>query len=102
MREVELRLGQPDELDRPGGGVGDDERRAESAIPTSSDARITSRRAMKRGVLAGFEHAREPVEPGVEIGAADALDERGDDVVVLVVAVAQRAQRQRGLGVARA
>ena len=41
-------------------------------------------------VLAGFEHAREPVDAGVGIRAADRLDERGDDVVVLVVAVVDR------------
>ncbi len=50
-------------------------------------------------VLAGLDHPREPVEAGVDVGAADALDERRQDVVVLVVAVAQRAQRERGLGV---
>ena len=54
---------------------------------------------MNRGVLARLEHAGEPVEAGVDVRAADALDERGDDVVVLVVAVAQRAHRERGLGV---
>ena len=47
MREVELRLGQADELDRARRGVGDDER-LRIGEPTSSDARITSRRAMNR------------------------------------------------------
>ena len=94
-----------------------------SGIPTNSTARAAASATSERRrigqadvlgredheaagdvarVLTGFEHPREPVEPGVGIGAADALDERGDDVVVLVVAVAQRAQRERRLGVARA
>ena len=47
LGQVELRLGQADVLDGVGGGVGDDERLG-SATPTSSLARITSRRAMKR------------------------------------------------------
>ena len=93
VREVELRLGQPDELDGPRRGVGDEERlrvgepdvlRREDHEPARDEARV----------LAGLEHPREPVEPGVGIGAADALDERRHDVVVLVVAVAERAQRR--------
>ena len=35
-------------------------------------------------VLAGLEHARHPVDGGVGVAAAHALDERRDDVVVLV------------------
>jgi hypothetical protein len=68
-------------------------------MPTSSDARITRRRAIRRGSSPRGDHASQPVETGVDVGAADALDERGEDVVVLVVAVAQRAQRQGGFGV---
>ena len=51
------------------------------------------------GVLPRFEHAGQPVEAGVGIGAADALDERADDVVVVVAAVAQRLGAEGGLGV---
>ena len=54
---------------------------------------------MKRVLLTGFEHARKPVEAGIGIGAADRLDERRHDVVVLVVAVVHGAQRERGLRV---
>ena len=35
-------------------------------------------------VLAGIDHAREPVERGVGVAPAHGLDERGDDVVVHV------------------
>ena len=89
MREVERGLGQPDVLDRAGRGVGDEERlrigepdvlAREDHEPARDEARV----------LARLEHAREPVEARVGIGAADRLDERGDDVVVLVVAVAAR------------
>jgi len=41
------------------------------------------RRARYRG-LAGFEHAREPVERGVGIGVADGFVERGDEVEMLL------------------
>ena len=51
------------------------------------------------GVLAGLEHAGQPVEAGVGVGAPDALDEGGDHVVVLVAPVAQRLGAERGLGV---
>ena len=87
VREVDRRLGQPDVLDRPSRGVGRQERLriGEADVLTREDhepARDEPR------VLARFEHAREPVEARVGIRAADRLDERGDDVVVLVVAVA--------------
>ena len=70
-----------------------------SAMPTSSDARITSRRAIRRGSSPAVDHAGEPVEAGVDVGPADALDERRQHVVVLVVAVPERAHRERGFAV---
>ena len=88
----------PDELDRARRGVGDDEPlrighadvlRREDHEPARDEARVLPR----------LEHAGEPVETGVDVGPADALDERREHVVVLVVAVAERTQRQRGLGV---
>src|SRR3712207_6937487 len=42
------------------------------------------------GVLAGGQHPGQPVEAGVGVAPPDALDEGGDDVVVLVAAVADR------------
>ena len=44
------------------------------------------------GVLAGFEHPRQPVHGGVGVRPAHRLDERADDVVVVVASVAQRAR----------
>src|SRR3972149_6214731 len=38
----------------------------------------------EEGVLAAFQHAGEPVEGGVGVGAAEGLDEGGGDVVVPV------------------
>ena len=53
-------------------------------MPMSSVAEIISRRAMKRGILAGLQHAGQVVQRRVDVRAADRLDERADDVVVLV------------------
>jgi len=50
----------------------------------SSPARMTIRRAMKHRVLARVDHPHQPVERGVGVGPADALDERRDRVVVLI------------------
>ena len=64
LREVELRFGQPDELDRARSRVGDDERERighpdvfgrEDHEPARDETRVFS----------GFEHARQPVEAGV-------------------------------------
>ena len=38
-------------------------------------------------ILAGLEHPRQPVDGGVGVGAAQTLDEGGDDVVVLFAAL---------------
>ncbi len=48
-------------------------------------------------ILAGLEHAHQPVDGGVGIARAHAFDERGDDVVVLLAAlvVAERLLLQR-------
>ena len=79
-------------LERLGGGDGDDERArigvadvlgGEDHHPAGDEARV----------LAAFEHRGEVVDGRVGIAAAHRLDERGDDVVVLVAVpvVAQRA-----------
>ena len=91
LREVELRLGQADVLERVRRGDGDEERAwvgvadvlgGEDGHPAGDEARI----------LAAFEHRGEVVDGRVRVGAAHRLDEGGDEVVVLVGAlvVAQR------------
>ena len=98
LGEVETRFGHADELDGAGGGVGHEQRLRvghadvlgrEDHEPAGDETRVLTR----------FQHAREPVQPGIGIRSADALDERGQDVVVLVVAVPHGAQRQRRFGV---
>ena len=91
LGEVQLRLRQPDVLERLRGGDGDDERPrigvadvlgGEDHHPAGDEARI----------LAALEHRGEVVHGRVGVAAAHRLDERGDDVVVLVAVpvVAQR------------
>ncbi len=53
----------------------------------------TTRRARIERVLAGIEHAREIVERGIGIGAAHRLVQRGDQVVVAVLAACRRSAR---------
>ncbi len=98
VREVERGLGQADVLDGVGGRVRDHERlrvgeadvfRREDDEPAGDETRVFS----------CFEHPREPVDARVGIGTADRLDERRHDVVVLVVAVVDAAQRERGFRV---
>src|SRR3954452_23165431 len=76
-----------------------------SAMPTGPRQPDVSRRENHQAacnqarVPPRRDHARQPVERGVDVGAAQALDERREHVVVLVVAVAERAHRDRGLAV---
>ena len=44
------------------------------------------------GVLACLDHASQPIQAGIRIRASDRLDEGGDDVVVIVLAVAEDAR----------
>src|SRR3972149_1165029 len=53
-----------------------------SAIPTSSAACTTSRRAMKRGSSPAASMGANQVARGVGIAAGQFLDEGGDEVVV--------------------
>ena len=55
-----------------------------SARPTSSLAKMTMRRAMKRKSSPGVQHFREPVDRAFFVGSAHAFDERADRVVVRV------------------
>ena len=92
--QVQLRLRHPHELDGPSGGVGDDEAvgvghpdvfGGQDHQPSGDEPRVLARR----------DHPGQPVQAGVDVGTADALDERRQDVVVLVVAVAECSQRER-------
>ena len=83
LGQVQLRLGETDVLDRVGRGDGDGQRlrirladvfAGQDDEPSDDEPRV----------LAGLQHASQPVEAGVGIRSADALDERGDHVVVLV------------------
>ncbi len=55
-----------------------------SARPTSSLAKMTMRRAMKRKSSPGVQHLGEPVDRAFFVGGAHALDEGADRVVVRV------------------
>jgi hypothetical protein len=81
--QVELGLGQADELDGPGGGVGDEQAGGvgHADVLGGEDHEAPGDEA---GVLPRLEHAGQPVEPGVGVRAPDALDEGADHVVVLV------------------
>ena len=98
MRERELRLGQADKVDRVvrghrqrqrvGGGQAD-------VLARQYDQAT----GYETGILAGFEHACQPVQPGVGVRAPDGFYERADHVVVLVFPVVQRPGAASGLDV---
>ena len=96
--EVQLSFGEPHELDRPRRRVGKHEtvRVGEADVLRGEDHEAPGDEA---GILAGVEHAGEPVQRRVRVRAADCLDEGRHDVVVLVIAVTQGAGGQRRLGV---
>src|SRR5688500_12141858 len=79
--QIELRLGKADVLDGVGGGGGHDEghRVGYADVLRSEDDEAAGDEA---GVLPRFEHAGQPVDAGVRVGAPDRLDEGADDVVV--------------------
>ena len=66
LGEVELRLGQPDELHGAGRGIGHEQARrvGEADVLAGEDHQAAGDEA---SVLAGFEHAGEPVERGVRV-----------------------------------
>ncbi len=83
LGQVDAALGHADEVDRLGGGHGHleggrvghaDVFRGEDDDPAGDEARVLPR----------LDHAGQVVEGGVGVGAAHALDEGADDVVVLV------------------
>ena len=62
-------------------------------MPMSSAARDHEPAGDEPRVLPRLDHAREVVQRGVDVGAADRLDERADDVVVLVALAVVAQQR---------
>ena len=71
LGQVELGLGQADELDGPGRGVGHDQRHrvGHADVLGGQDHEPAGDEA---GVLPRLEHAGQPVEAGVGVGAPDA------------------------------
>ena len=68
LGEVELRLGQADELDGPGGGVGDQQRHR-VGHPDVLGGEDDEAAGDEPGVLARLEHPGQPVEAGVGIAS---------------------------------
>ena len=64
-----------------------------SALPTSSLAKMSMRREHEERVVARLEHAHHPVDRRVGIAAAHRLDERADDVVVLLAGLVVEERR---------
>ena len=83
LGEVEARLGHADQLHRLGGGHGGRQRGrvGEPDVLARADHQPAGDEAR---VLARLDHPGEVVQRGVDVGAADRLDEGADHVVVLV------------------
>ena len=74
MSQIELRLGQPDVLHGPGRGVG----HQQGAVVGHSDVlggEDHEPPGDEAGILARLQHAGQPVQARVGVGAPDALDE---------------------------
>ena len=99
LGQVEATLGQADVVERGGaGGHHLDRRRVRHAdVLRGKDQHAPEQIAW---ILAGVDHARHPVQGGVRVGAAQALDEGADGVVVGValLVVQHRAALDRLLG----
>ena len=93
LREVDPRLGHADQLDGLRGG-GRGQQRGRVGQPDVLAGVDDQPAGDEPRVLAGLDHPGEVVQRGVGVRAADRLDERADDVVVLV-AVAVVAHRRR-------
>ena len=90
LGEREEPLRHADEVDGLLGGDGDLER-LRVGEPDVLGGEDDEAAGDEERVLAALEHAGEPVERGVGVGAAEGLDEGGDDVVVPVAgAVVER------------
>jgi hypothetical protein len=92
LRERDAALGQPDEVHGVLRRDGDLQRLRLGVADVLGGEDDHAARDEER-VLARLEHAHHPVDRGVGVAAAQAFDERGDDVVVLLarLVVAERA-----------
>ena len=96
MRQINPCLGHADFLRRSVGGRGERQHRVVSEADVLGRDDDKAPRDVER-VFAGLEHAREVVEGGVGVGAADGFVEGGDGVVVLVAgAVVDEGFGERG------
>ena len=88
LGEGELRLGEPDQLERARRG-GRDEQRARVRHPDVLARQDDEAPRDEPGRLPRLEHPRQPVERGVGVRPAHGLDERAHLVVVLVAPLVQ-------------
>ena len=86
LGQVQLRFGQAHEFDSPSSGVGHHQRHGVGLahILAGQDDQTSGD---KPGILTGFEHPGQPVEPSIGIRTSDRLDECAHLVVVVVLAV---------------
>ena len=83
MSQGDLAFRQSDEVDGVLGGDGDLQR-VGIGVADVFGGEDHHAPGDEQRIFAGLEHAHHPVERGVGVAAAHALDKRGDDVVVLV------------------
>ena len=91
--QIELRFRQTNELDCPGSSISHHERIriGHTDVFAGQDHETTSN---EPGVLAGFEHSGQPIETGIGVGASNRLNERRDDVVVIITPISKRFRAQ--------
>ena len=98
LRERDTALGHADEGDGVGGGDRDDQRLrvGEADVLGCRDHETPGDEAR---VLPRLDHPRQIVHGGIDVGASDRLDERTDDVVVLIpLAVVAQQSAVDGVG----
>ena len=95
LRQMQLGFGRADEMHGVLGGVADQQRGGIGEADVFG-GRAHEAAGDEQQILAAGDHAREPIERRVRIGAADAFVQRGDEIVVLfaVLVVGGRALLQ--------
>jgi hypothetical protein len=96
--QIQLRLGQANELDRPSSCVGNHERVriGHTDVFAGQDHESAGNEA---SVFACLEHSGQPIQTSIGVGASNRLDERRDDVVVIVSAVSKRFRAEGSLDI---